>query len=54
MLTAEEALEKVIRRLDSIIAEIRALLLQAPAAEHIQETEMCLGFPERILGEIVF
>jgi hypothetical protein len=52
MLTAEEALEKVIR-LDSIIAEIRALLLQAPG-QHIQETEMCLGFPERILGEIVF
>lgn len=59
MLTAEEALEKVIGQLDNIItdAETRLSPEQESKAEETAEeglTEVYPGFPERVSGEIVF
>lgn len=58
MITAEEALEKVIGQLDNIItdAETRFAPEQASEAEKTDDalTEVYPGFPESVSGEIVF
>ncbi|KAL4898492.1 homoaconitase LysF [Aspergillus ambiguus] len=58
MLTAEQALEKVIGQLDDLVtdAEQRFAPEESPSTETATEaaTEVYPGFPERVSGEIVF
>jgi homoaconitate hydratase len=58
MITAEEALEKVIGQLDSMLGTAEKDILGTPAAEEVVDAdalvEVLPGFPERISGEIVF
>ena len=57
MITAEEALEKVIGQLDSIVGTAESDILggqEAATQEDGPMTEILPGFPERVQGEIVF
>ncbi len=57
MLTAEEAIAKVIGQLDSTIDSAGKTLLPGriePTTEEIQLTEVLPGFPETVEGEILF
>ncbi|KAJ9220374.1 hypothetical protein DTO271D3_7531 [Paecilomyces variotii] len=59
MLTAEEALEKVIGQLDELVADGEKRFAPEDAPEAAEEndgalTEVYPGFPERVSGEIVF
>lgn len=57
MLTAEEAIAKVIGQLDSTIDSAEKTLLPGrsePTTEEIQLTEVLPGFPETVEGEILF
>lgn len=59
MLTAEEALEKVIGQLDELVADGEKRFAPQDAPEAAEEndgalTEVYPGFPERVSGEIVF
>ncbi|KAL9613350.1 MAG: hypothetical protein Q9167_002111 [Letrouitia subvulpina] len=56
MITAEEALEKVVRQLDSIVDNAEQDI-HGPKSGAINETELTEilpGFPEKVEGEIVF
>lgn len=60
MLTADEALEKIIGQIDDLVAdgekkyapEGEAVVEEAPSSDSL--TELYPGFPERVSGEIVF
>ncbi|MCJ1390757.1 mitochondrial Homoaconitase [Xylographa bjoerkii] len=57
MITAAEALEKVIGQLDSIVSDAESDLFGAPvteAAEPDSMIDVLPGFPENVTGEIVF
>ncbi|OJJ43736.1 hypothetical protein ASPZODRAFT_135756 [Penicilliopsis zonata CBS 506.65] len=60
MLTAEEALEKVIGQLDDLVADGEKRFASEEPSEPVVEesdealTEVYPGFPERVSGEIVF
>ncbi|MCJ1401427.1 mitochondrial Homoaconitase [Xylographa trunciseda] len=57
MITADEALEKVIGQLDNIVADAESDLFGAPvieAAEPDSMIDVLPGFPETVSGEIVF
>ena len=57
MITADEALEKVIGQLDNIVSDAESDLFGAPVsegAEHDPIIDVLPGFPEKITGEIVF
>lgn len=57
MITAAEALEKVIGQLDSLVETAEEDLQGAPAEEKGEDgslTEVLPGFPEKVSGEIVF
>ncbi|KAJ5166475.1 Homoaconitase [Penicillium canariense] len=60
MLTAEEALEKVIGQLDDLVADGEKKFAPEPAAAEVEVkaddalTDVYPGFPERVSGEIIF
>lgn len=57
MITAEEALDKVIGQLDSMLSTAETKILGASASEPVgsdSPTELLPGFPEKVSGEIVF
>ncbi|PGH10764.1 homoaconitase, mitochondrial [Polytolypa hystricis UAMH7299] len=57
MLTAEEALEKVIGQLDSLVATAEQTFTESSESSDAKEsglTELYPGFPEHVSGEIVF
>lgn len=58
MITAEQALEKVIGQLDSMVADAEQKLApeepEEPADDESTLTELFPGFPESVSGEIVF
>ena len=57
MITAEEALDKVIGQLDNILASAEKKIRGEPASEPTQPeslTELLPGFPRKVSGEIVF
>ncbi|KKK20967.1 homoaconitase LysF [Aspergillus ochraceoroseus] len=57
MLTAEQALEKIIGQLDDLVADgEKRFASETPAVEESEGalTEVYPGFPERVSGEIVF
>ncbi|MCJ1286517.1 mitochondrial Homoaconitase [Xylographa opegraphella] len=57
MITADEALEKVIGQLDSIVSDAESDLFGAPVTETVESDsiiDVLPGFPEKVTGEIVF
>ena len=57
MITAEEALDKVIGQLDNIVSTAESELFGTSASEPTESeslTELLPGFPEKVSGEIVF
>lgn len=54
MITAEEALEKIIEQLDTVIETAEKDVTQEQATTSIKEIEVLPGFPEKVEGEIVF
>jgi homoaconitate hydratase len=53
MMNAEEALEKIIGQLDNIVESAEHTLGDAEAADK-KATEVYPGFPEKVVGEIIF
>ena len=56
MITADEALQKIIRQLDNMVEEAEKTFGESdpPAEETSGSTDVYPGFPERVEGEIVF
>lgn len=54
MITAEEAIEKIIGQLDNVIETAEAGKDVAPEAKTTEQTEILPGFPSKIEGELVF
>ena len=54
MITAEEAIEKIIGQLDNVIETAEAGKDVTPEAKTTKETEILPGFPSKIEGELVF
>jgi len=54
MITAEEALEKIIGQLDNVIDNAEKELSTEQAPTPAKEIDILPGFPERVEGEIVF
>lgn len=54
MITAEEALEKIIGQLDNEIETAEKQRRPGDAAAPAKEIEILPGFPEQVKGEIVF
>lgn len=54
MLTAEEALEKVIGQLDDVIEDAESETETAPQAKTAEEIDILDGFPSFIEGELIF
>ncbi|KAL1959959.1 hypothetical protein VTO42DRAFT_627 [Malbranchea cinnamomea] len=53
-ITAEQALEKAIDQLDSIIADAEKTFAAEETRDLDNQTEVYPGFPERVSGEIIF
>ena len=54
MITAEEAIEKIIGQLDNVIETAEAGKDVAPEAKTTRQTKILPGFPSKIEGELVF
>ena len=54
MITAEQALEKIIGQLDDVIETAEKDISPTKTAMPTKSTEILPGFPERVEGEIVF
>ena len=54
MITAEEALEKIIGQLDDVIETAEKDIFPEEAALPAKSTQIVPGFPEVVQGEIVF
>ena len=56
MITADEALQKIIGQLDNMVEEAEKTFGESdpPAEETSGSTDVYPGFPERVEGEIVF